>query len=85
MCPALDAGFFIWRPPGFRVCTYKPCAGEDSPNAELEGKDHSSLEDVIRVSPARHAPNVFGAFRWNRNQQFFDNRKAGKSTPIIVT
>jgi len=37
------------------------------------------------ISPARHAPNAFGAFRWTRNPEFFDNRKAGNSTPTIAT
>ena len=35
-----------------------------------------------QVSPARQVPDAFGTFRWNRKQLFFDNRKAGKSTPI---
>jgi len=28
LCPALDAGFFIFRGSGFRVCTYKPWANK---------------------------------------------------------
>jgi hypothetical protein len=41
---------------------------------------------VSRPGKSRQtSPRDPGAFRWTRNQTFFDNRKAGKSTPTIVT
>ena len=69
LCPALDAGFFIfWRPFG------------ETGKAELEG------ETVLQsVRPTRQVLKLSGHSDGLGIKAFFDNRKAGKSTPTIVT
>jgi hypothetical protein len=54
---------------------------KETRKAELEGE--VALRDL--VSPTRQVSATAGALRWTRNETFFDNRKAGKSTPTIVT
>jgi len=45
----------------------------------------AELKKADSVSPTRQVSATAEAFRWTRNEKFFDNRKAGKSTPTIVT
>ena len=45
----------------------------------LAGKSRSAIDKSRQTSSGNP-----GAFRWNRKNTFFDNRKAGKSTPITL-
>jgi len=84
LCPALDAGFFIFW--GLYL--------KETRKTELEGEvawvsgfvlTNPELKKADSVSPTRQVSATAEAFRWTRNETFFDNRKAGKSTPTIVT
>jgi len=67
LCPALDAGFFIF--------------GKHFQAKDLAGRQRLHLR---RVKSRQTSPRDPGAFRWNRKKTFFDNRKAGKFTPITL-
>ena len=85
--------YFLGTFSGFGVCTY-PEPKKETRKAELEGEvawvsgfvlTNPELKKADSVSPTRQVSATAGAFRWTRNEKFFDNRKAGKSTPTIVT
>ena len=78
-------GFLFLGPkvPGFVLATLVLV-----PKIELEGETAGfrviqALGIQRRSGKSRQTrPRDPGAFRWTRNTKFFDNRKAGKSTPI---
>jgi hypothetical protein len=79
LCPALDAGFFIFRGSGFRFVLTNPELIK--PPKDYAGRPSRSLRLYKSHQTSSRDP---GTFRWTRNQTFFDNRKAGKFTPITL-
>ena len=81
LCPALDAGFFIFGPVS-REGRHNP-GWKEAQKSSWKARPHAFFKRRPGKSH-QTSPRDPGAFRWTRKKTFFDNRKAGKSTPITL-